>query len=389
MGIDRSSSAHFGSDFNVYYTSGVHFSEGESLYANPNTGAPYLYPPFAAFLFQILTFFPQGMGVGTVFVANFFLTALSAWLVFAIAVKLNWQAKQAGLALLGALIISITDVWNNVNFSQINTLIFTLTLAGIYAYISEKRNLAMVFWSFGAWIKVLPVMFIIWGLIRNPKSKYFLAVFAVSIMCVGLPIVQRGWNLGVHDLFDYYHHFLETNMGGANIIWRNQSLSAALMRAFIPVDQLEFLDVEWSKHVVRTSALWIKVCSVLTILLAFGITALRKLNRLPITVIELALIYLATHLFSGITWRGHLLTTMFIFVPLIQFKEEHGLSRLVRVALVLYLAVVFLAPKGLLGGDFIKELHLLSLPTWGLLALYGYFVGQLCSEFQFRKSSFA
>jgi len=374
MGADRAGSAHFGSDFNMYYSSGEHFTKGEPLYANPDSGAPYVYPPFAAFLFQSFDFFAQGTAIGIAFVLNFFLTLINAALVYSIARKLSWSKKQASWALVGALVISFTDVWNNINFSQINPFIFFLTLSGIYLYISDKKYWALTFWSLGAWIKVLPVIFIFWGLIRNPRWKNLLAVGGISILCIGLPIAQRGWELGLQDLFNYYQNFLQVNMGGVNIIWRNQSLSAALTRIFIPESQLEFLNVPWSNHVVKTSVLWIKLCSMGILLVALGLTAWKQIKKAPITITELAMIYLATHLFSGITWRGHLLTTLFIFIPLFRFDTMNRVIRTMRVYLIILLAVVFLTPKGLVGADVLKQIHLWSIPTWSLLALFSFFI---------------
>lgn len=374
VAYNRSQTAHFGSDFHMYYSSGLHFSQGKELYVNPDSGAPYVYPPFAAFLFQALNLTSEGTGAGLICFFNALLIICTCLLTASIAQKLGWKTNEAHWAVLAALLLSATDVWNNISFSQINPFIFFLTVLGIHRLVHNCTHQALALWTLGAWIKVLPVVFILWALVRKFSWKGVIIVAAVSAVCVSVPFLFRGPEMGFHDLVDYYHQFLRVNMGGVNIIWRNQSLSAALTRAFIPREELLFISVPWAKNVVESSAIWIKVICLSTLIGTLALSFYQKHRGVKISMFEIALVFLAMHLFSGITWRGHLLTTAFIFVPLFRFANLPTITRYIQIALISAIAIVFATPKGVWGSDMFSQIHLWSLPTWCLATVFIFYV---------------
>ena len=382
IGIERTSSAHFGSDFHMYYTSGQHFSSDVYLYKNPDSGAPYVYPPFAAFLFQGFNLVSEGVAVGIGFIINFLITLVNAALIYAIIRKTGYEKKSAGIAVGLALLFSITEIWNNINFSQINPFIFCLTLSGIYSFLCGKIKTALVFLSMGAWIKVLPVFFIFWILLRKFSWKAVATVALVSVFCIGITFLQRGWEQGIQDHIGYYEDFLKGNMvDGVNTIWRNQSLSAALTRAFVPEENAENLNYSWVNLGAGTSAVLVKGMGLGIFLLAYFLSFRKKREKAPVSIFEISLIYLMTHLFSGVTWKGHLLTSFLFFAPifLINWKEYKLPGKLFHFLLFIPM-IVWIIPKSV----FPKEIYLYingwSFWTWTLLLLFGYYSFQLVSE---------
>lgn len=376
MAVDRYGSAHYGSDFHMYYTSGQHFSAGDTLYKNPDSGAPYVYPPFAAFLFQLLPIVQQGTAIALVFVLNFFLTLVNAGLIYAIARKTGYNRRQSAIGMGLALLFSVSDVWNNINFSQINPLIFFLILAGLYSSLLGRHNVALLLLAVGAWIKVLPVFFVFWVLARHFSLRRALVVAMVSVVCVGLPFLQRGPQQGLDDMVGYYDDFLRENMvDDVNTIWRNQSLSAAITRAFVPEENKEGLDYSWVDLGPATTNAIVKICSLGLFILSFGLVIRRARQGLPVTVFELGLIFLMTHLFSGVTWRGHLLTTFFMYLPffLIRVKELKWPGKVFHFFLAGWLGLMVIRLRGTPLDETFRYLHGWSYVTWALLLLFVYY----------------
>lgn len=376
----RAQSVHIGTDFFMYYTSGEHFTAGEYLYKNPASGAPYVYPPFAAFLFQGMNLVGQGTATAIVFVLNFFLTLCNAALIYAIARKFGFEKRRAGLAMGLGLLFTATEVWNNINFSQINVFIFFLTLLGIYSYLCGKTNRALLLLSIGAWIKVLPVFFVFWILIRSFSWKRLMVVALVSLGCVGLPFLQHGPEQGTTDLLGYYNDFLRENMvDEVNTIWRNQSLSAAVTRALVPEENAEGLDYAWVNAGPEVAKVVSKVFTLGVFFLAFALVGWRTWKGHPVTIFEVCMMYLASHLFSGVTWRGHLLTTFFILVPLflLRIRQVNWPRKVVHYGMVLWFFVLVAGVKGLWPGNGFKFLHGWSFIAWGLLLLFIYYASYL------------
>jgi Gpi18-like mannosyltransferase len=206
VAVERARNQRPGTDFQVFWQAGYNFSHGLPLY-QPLPGARRLiYPPFAAQVFQVLGLFPLKVAAGLFYVASVGFIFAAAWLARDIVAKLE-SHRQARLPLVLALLCSANFVLNNLNMLQVNLLIVVLCLLGVRAF-AERREIAAGGWFVAASaLKITPVFFLIWAMIRGTR-KSVAAVAGFGILCLTLPLIQRGPSQGVTDLTDYYHTFL-------------------------------------------------------------------------------------------------------------------------------------------------------------------------------------
>jgi hypothetical protein len=161
------------------------------------------------------------------------------------------------------------------------------------------------------------------------------AVAGFGVLALILPMTQRGPRQGMLDLNAYYQTFLHQFAAGAVVTnYRNQNLAAMVYRALVPgssgdtptYDYAYLASLQaWAPLLYRLLAL-----GVLGVFL-FHLIRLRAAAK-PIGPFEIASVFLASHLLSGITWKAHLVTLLFVSYVFF-FQDSRGMSRMSRVAL--------------------------------------------------------
>src|ERR1017187_1525061 len=68
------------SDFNVFWTAGYNFTHGNGLYGGIGGACRFIYPPFAAWLFQVFALFPLHVAAALFAIVNFALYFLALYL---------------------------------------------------------------------------------------------------------------------------------------------------------------------------------------------------------------------------------------------------------------------------------------------------------------------
>jgi hypothetical protein len=372
VAIGRASKQRIGTDFHVFWQAGYDFAHGLPLYERLEGARHFIYPPFAAQVFQILGLFPLKVAAGLFYVASVGFIIAAAWLCRDIIQKLE-PANRARLPLVLALLFSANFILNNLNMLQVNLLIFVLCLLGIRAF-AENRETAAGGWFVGATaLKVVPAFFVIWAIIRGTR-KSLLAAVGFGLLCLTLPLVQRGPAQGLADLADYYHSFLrEFSTGRVVADYTNQNLGAMVYRALIPMTwgEGEPYNYVYLPSLAGSAPLiyrWLTV-GLLAVFLAHLIR-LRVVGK-PIGALEIVSVFLASHLLSGITWKAHLVTFLFVFYVFFSL-DRRQMSRAGR--LLLGLAWAGIAIIGL-GRDIVGDrLHHYtggySVIVWVMLLLF-------------------
>jgi hypothetical protein len=211
-------------------------------------------------------------------------------------------------------LFSVNFILNNLTMVQTNLLIFVLCLLGIQAFVL-RRELAAAGWLATATaIKVTPVFFIAWAVIRGTR-KSLAASIAFGFLCLTLPMLQRGFSQGIVDLTMYYQQFLHEYAAGKVISdYLNQNLASMIYRAFIPGSSGDGPAYNYAYLPVLQGAapLVYRVLAV-AILAAFLVHLVRlRAARRPVGALEICSVFLASHLLSGITWKAHLVTLLFV-----------------------------------------------------------------------------
>jgi hypothetical protein len=373
VAVGRASEQRIGTDFHVFWQAGYDFAHGLPLYQRLEGARHFIYPPFAAQVFQILGLFPLKVAAGLFYVASVGFIFVAAWLSRDVMQKLE-SAQPARLPLVLALLFSANFILNNLNMLQVNLLIFVLCLLGIKAFV-EKRETAAGGWFVSATaLKIIPAFFVIWAVVRGTR-KSLVAAVGFGLLCVTLPLLQRGPTQGLTDLGDYYQSFLrEFSTGKVVADYTNQNLGAMVYRALVPMTWGvgEPYSYAYLPSLAGAAPLIYRVLAVglLAVFLAHLIR-LRIAGR-PIGALEIASVFLASHLLSGITWKAHLVTFLFVFYVFFSL-DRRRMTRPGRLALGLAWAGIAVIA---LGRDIVgNRLHHYtggySVIVWVMLLLFG------------------
>jgi hypothetical protein len=372
VAVGRASQQRIGTDFHVFWQAGYDFAHGLPLYQRLEGARHFIYPPFAAQVFQILGLVPLKVAAGLFYIASVGFIFVAGWLSREVVQKLQ-SGRPARLPLILAFLFSANFILNNLNMLQVNLLIFVLCLLGIKAF-AENRETAAGGWLVAATaLKVVPVFFVIWAMIRGTR-KSLLAAVGAGFLCLTLPLIQRGPTQGLADLGDYYQSFLrEFSTGRVVADYTNQNLGAMVYRALIPMT--------WGDGEVYNYAYLPSLAGAAPLIyrgLAVGLLAvfLAHLIRLrlagkPIGALEVASVFLASHLLSGLTWKAHLVTFLFVFYVFFSLDRQR-MSRAGRLALGLAWAGIAVIGLGrdVVGNRLHHYLGGYSLIVWVMLLLF-------------------
>lgn len=311
----RAAQQGVGTDFHVFWQAGYDFAQGLPLY-QPLPGARHFnYPPFAAQVFQILGLLPLKTAALFFYVASVGLILIAVWLSRDIVQKLQPPARPGALPLALAVLCSAGFMLDNLVHVQVNLLTFVLCLLGVQAFVS-KRELAAAGWlAVATAIKLTPIFFLAWAVIRG--SRRTVATIALfGMLCLILPVVQRGFAQGSADLADYYASFLQQFAAGAVVTnYRNQNLAALVYRAAVPgaAEDVPPFEYAYLPSLAAAAPTVYRVLA-LIVLVAFLSHIVRlRLAKQQIGALEISSVFLAGHLLSGITWKAHLVTLLFVF----------------------------------------------------------------------------
>jgi hypothetical protein len=263
---------------------------------------------------------------------------------------------------------------NNLNMVQVNLLVFALCLLGVRAFI-EKREPAAGGWIVAATaIKLTPLFFIVWSLIRGTR-RMWAAVAGAGFLSLALPMIQRGFAQGTVDLKTYYHTFLHAFASGAVIPdYTNQNLAALVYRAVVPLSSHDSssYDYAYLPSLEAAAPLIYRVLAIIILVVFLAHLARLRTAGRPFTAMEVSSVFLTSHLLSGITWKAHLVTLLFVAYTFFAVNPVRwGGTRRAALALA-YAGIVAIG----LGRDVIgSRLHHYvggySLIVWVMLLLFG------------------
>jgi hypothetical protein len=275
------------------------------------------------------------------------LIGAAVWLTRDIVARLHGPQRRTAPTVL-ALLFSAVFLIDNLDHVQANVLVFFLCLLGIRAFLA-RRDAAAGGWIMAATaIKLTPVFFALWLLIRGTR-RTLAAVAGFGLLTLVLPMVQRGLRQGLIDLSAYYQAFLHQFAAGAVVTnYRNQNLAAMVYRALVPGSSGDTPTYDYAY--LAPLQTW---APVLYRLLALGILAvfLFHLIRLraaakPIGALEITSVFL-----SGITWKAHLVTLLFVFYAFFSLDREQMGPRARRFLGLAWLGIVIVG----LGRDVIGD----------------------------------
>ena len=199
-------------------------------------------------------------------------------------------------------------------------------------------------------------------------------VTAFGALCLGLPFVQRGFAQSTSDLMAYYETFLhQFASGGVVTVFRNQNLAAMIYRAFIPSASGDVKPYDYAylaSHAAAAPFVY-QVAAALTLAIFLVFLIRRSITQQPIAALEICSVFLVSHLLSGITWKAHLVTLL--FVSYVFFSLDRKLLPRRRWALWPAWGGIVLIGLGrdLVGARMHHYMAGYSLYVWVMLLLFG------------------
>jgi alpha-1,2-mannosyltransferase len=175
-------------DLSVYRYGGAAVGHGVPLYdgADPQTGLPFTYPPFAAMLMVPAALLPMPRVVGLWTAAG--VLALAAVLARVLR-EYDVPVPAARLAAGTGAALAAEPVWSNLSFGQVNLFLMAAILLGV---LSPSRTLPGVLVGLAAGVKLTPLVFLVLLALtgRRREAAVGLATFAGTVL-LGLVLLPR------------------------------------------------------------------------------------------------------------------------------------------------------------------------------------------------------
>ena len=370
------------SDFNVFWTAGKNFFNGVDLYSRIGGAERYIYPPFAAMLFQFFALFPLKVAASIYTFINFLLFLLAISLSQNILSRFISDSKKIKLVMFLGVAFSFRFFWYHTLFVQMNELMLVLCLASIVASFQNKETKASAYLVIAAFIKVLPVFFIPWLVLRS-KPRIILKLSMAAMLCLALPIVFRGWNTGLHDLQNYYYTFLQPfKEGRVEPEFHNQSLAASIFKICLPSSAEPGFNYQLFRVSEAKAALIYKF-SFLGMAAAMMMFLLwERLVYKKNTLRGIAIVFIAMHLLSGITWEYHLVSLVLVYaIFALYYWQLKGIADKFFFYLISVFVVLFsFVGKDTVGNYLYHYLEGYSVVTWTLVLMFFYLLWRPTKE---------
>jgi len=366
LSVPQGMHQHVGHDFHVFWQAGRNFATGHPLYHDYLPGArPLKYPPFAAFVFQLLAIFPLQVAAVLFSLLNLGLWVLSGFLTRDIVAQTFPQRNRAAWPLVFAVALSAQFFLDNFHHVQMNEVILVLVLLGIRASLRGMDLRAAGYLVTAAAIKITPIFFVTW-LVARGSRRAALAVPLLAVGCVLVPLLLRGPATGTAELVEYYHSFLEGHQHGRiDTYTADQNLAALVSRMSRPVQNAEhltymYLPLPQDTALLIYRALWVTVLPAL------------RIRGGPVSALELSMVFLASLLLSPITFTAHLVALLFVFYAFLSFPPAaiSGGGSILAAVLLTGMAITGLSGRDLVGDTAFLSIRGYSLMAWTMLLLF-------------------
>jgi len=373
IAIDRGKGQAVGGDFHVFWQAGRNFASGAPLYHGDLPGARrFIYPPFAAMVFQLFAVFPLPIAAEILSFLNLLLLGVTFALTKRIIERTLPDRVTGPLPLVLGVVLSLVFFLDNFSHVQINEVIFVLALLGVDAHLRGWDVRSAAYFVVATAIKITPVFFVIWLVLRG-RRRAALAVPPLALACVAAPLLMRGPTTGSAELSEYYHSFLAGFQHGQVLTdGRVQNLGAMVYRMMRPAETPERLNYAFLPASDRATALAYRAAAILLFLLFLGNLGVLRARAAALSAVELSTVFLIGHLLSPITWRAHLVSLLFVFSTFLALRPATlpTSQRMILYALWALMLVSGLEGRDIVGNQAFSYIAGYSIVVWTMLLLF-------------------
>lgn len=306
------------SDFEVFWSAGARFLAGEPLYPAVPIDVAFLYPPFAAWLFQLLAVMPLETASSAFAIVNTVLYFAVMWLS-GVALSTAYPESRWRLGLAVGVTFTFPYAQWNTLWGQSNLLVLVLVLGAIVSIQRERWMLAGATLAFAAGIKVIPAIFGVWLLLRFGR-RALLGLVLGTVLVVSVPILWRGPSQGMTDLVAFVDSVLRGFLaGGVRVRADNYNLATLIYGVLGPVPtngtwQAPYFVVDAGESI---RAIVYKILALAALGGWATVLLLRRKRNERWSLVEVTATFLLAALVSGVTWNHHLVTLLFVMAVLV------------------------------------------------------------------------
>lgn len=362
--IQRVPKRHY-CDFRVYHATAVKYLNRDDIYYRDTEAiTPFKYPPTFAFLFSFLGLLPIKGASILFFALNYIsIIVLMIFTLRAIDERCSFRTQMLlyGICILCVLrfILAVVDS------GQVNVLMITLCVLGIYMMQKEKNGMAGFLFAVAAYFKYMPVLFLPYFLFRKKYRLFFMTVLWGGVFFL-LPLLYSGLSTYVLYVKNWIPSIIETSLDlGSYINGKNQSLYSMVIRLLSSGHpySLNIFTVPF------TTARFIGA------LIGFGMYSMVLIPvaaKKQIKLFDYSMLFLCIALLNPNAWPINFVALVFPYMVL-AYEVFYQKKRLALVPMILSFIIMSLTSESL-ASNYLEEVgYRLSDLTVGSLILYGYF----------------
>lgn len=240
-----------GMDFRVYWETAWLVLHGHNpYYGIISSSFPFNYPPPALFLIWPLGFLTMTQAAPLWNISSTLAIVASIWLIL----KIVTSKPKLWLFVCLSFLFTIPyfPVKFNIGNGQMNHFVLLFSVLGLFFYTKERKNFAALFIAFAASIKLAPLIFLLYFLIKKDWTQV-LRTFLFFIAFFILPFLFFSWDWQSRYYEEIIFYSFTT---GAKDWYYNQSLSGFLARSF--ANETLFLPIFYLISLGIFLATWIR-----------------------------------------------------------------------------------------------------------------------------------
>lgn len=217
------------SDFHVIYITGKRFLRNEAIYTFEGDVSYYKYTPFYAFLLAPLSSLEESNAALLWHLLNWLFLILIFYYGLRIIAP---NPKRTKIIYLLTFITSLRFILENLDQGQANIFMLSLTLLGLYCFLTKKETLSAFYLALASLTKYFPLLFLPYFLIKR-HYRVSLKFFLFVLLLYFSPLALTGLSKMLHLTQENISFLFKSSLDDYSITcYPNQSLLACLRRLF-------------------------------------------------------------------------------------------------------------------------------------------------------------
>lgn len=361
-------------DFHAYYYTGQKMLKGENIYddnAYRKDGmANFKYPPIFAAITALFALAPERAAATIWFIFNFLLIILFIYYSGRLIFGRDLTGRQKNWVYFWSLLMTARFYMQNFDEGQVNFLMMTTLLLGIYSMSKKKEFLAGVLIGFSSLVKYMSAIFIPYFLFKKRFKIVFYTLLSLVIFSL-LPALFLGWGRNLSLQKDFFPYLCKTSLDMHSLSdYANQSIMATVVRFFSDHGSygINLLCLNDYALVFISGV----ICIFMFILSVYPVKTdkLFGLNG-NLSKIDIALIFICIALFNPNAWMHAFIfltfgyMVVFFYLYKVKFNDK-PVTGLVVLSFVLHSLTASLLTRFWAGNSF----EVYSFVTFGAIALF-------------------